>query len=361
VFAPAVFSASRGRCTVLPLALFALVVVESVGGAGAHVKMSVRRDHMRYLVVLAAVAIGLLMMLLVPGIASADPGPGAPVLDNAPAVADPPAAEEQVPGDPAAPPAAEEPPTTEPTDTGTTEPAPPPATEPETSTPAPAPTGDTQPIPGVPSGPAAAETPAPEATPDADTSFVLPGAPSVPGSLKPAAVPEKDTPVAAGLPPPPTITLVAAPSAAPDAPATTTDTPAPAVARAAPDLHLLAPTRPNLVKALGGVDRAGHALDAARDVGPGPAGQDETRADNPFDTIAAPGGPVPAGSSLLAVLASYVLPGSGLPTSALLLLVQLAVILAAFYGPRSGLSERIHALGRLGPEPGYRTVLARPG
>ena len=49
-----------------------------------------------------------------------------------------------------------------------------------------------------------------------------------------------------------------------------------------------------------------------------------------------------------------------MPT-ATFLLVQLAVILAAFYAPRSGLGERIHALGRLGPRLGYRTVLARPG
>jgi hypothetical protein len=82
---------------------------------------------------------------------------------------------------------------------------------------------------------------------------------------------------------------------------------------------------------------------------------------NPFATLAAPGGPAPAGSSLLAVLASYVLPGSGLPTTTLLLLVQLAVILAAFVAPRSGTGERILALGRLGPRHGYRTVLARPG
>ena len=61
------------------------------------------------------------------------------------------------------------------------------------------------------------------------------------------------------------------------------------------------------------------------------------------------------------MLASYVMPGSGLPSTTLLLFVQLAVILAAFYAPRSGIGERIHALGRLGPRHGYRTVLARPG
>ena len=84
--------------------------------------------------------------------------------------------------------------------------------------------------------------------------------------------------------------------------------------------------------------------------------------DNPFAEFAAPGGPVPAGSSLLAVLASYVIPGGGsLPGTAMFFLVQLAVILVAFAAPRAGLGERALALGRLGPRSGYRTVLARPG
>ena len=84
--------------------------------------------------------------------------------------------------------------------------------------------------------------------------------------------------------------------------------------------------------------------------------------DNPFAEFAAPGGSVPAGSSLLAVLASYVIPGGGsLPGTTMFFLVQLAVILAAFVAPRAGLGERALALGRLGPRSGYRTVLARPG
>ena len=61
------------------------------------------------------------------------------------------------------------------------------------------------------------------------------------------------------------------------------------------------------------------------------------------------------------MLANYVLPGGGLPTSTLFLFVQLAVILAAFSPRAPGIGERIHALGRLGPRLGYRTVLARPG
>jgi hypothetical protein len=106
------------------------------------------------------------------------------------------------------------------------------------------------------------------------------------------------------------------------------------------------------------------AAPTRRDAVGGPSGPEAAAPeDNPFaQTWDAVGGPAPAGSSLLAVLASYVIPGGGaLPTTTLLLFVQLAVILAAFYAPRSGIGERIHALGRLGPRLGYRTVLARPG
>ena len=145
----------------------------------------------------------------------------------------------------------------------------------------------------------------------------------------------------------------------PDAPAASAAATAPAVKRARPP-----PPRSDLVATLGGVDRGAVGRPhGSRDIGAGPAGATAEGDDgaNPFATLAAPDGPAPAGSSLLAVLANYVLPGGGLPTSTLFLFVQLAVILAAFYAPRSGLGERIHALGRLGPRLGYRTVLARPG
>jgi hypothetical protein len=84
---------------------------------------------------------------------------------------------------------------------------------------------------------------------------------------------------------------------------------------------------------------------------------------NPFATsVGMPGGPAPAGSSLLSVLASYVLPGGGsLPASTLFLFVQLAVILAACFAPRPGASERLVASGLLGARAGHRLAVARPG
>jgi hypothetical protein len=90
---------------------------------------------------------------------------------------------------------------------------------------------------------------------------------------------------------------------------------------------------------------------------PGPGGP------NPF---AGPrldaGGAAPAGASLLAVLASYVLPGAGLPgTQTLLLLLQLAVLFAAWAAPRAARGERVVALHRLGHAPGHRLAVQRPG
>jgi hypothetical protein len=315
---------------------------------------SARTEHTRLLAVLGALAVGLLLLLVVPAMASA----------NAPAATAPSVAQEQSPetealaaDQPA--PAAEAPPAdqTTPGDEAL-QPAPPPATtEPEASTPAPAPAGDTQPTPPLsPSIPAAPEAPAEAAPENHAQTMVLPSVSGLP-AMKGAAPLERT--VSADPPPAvaaPTLTRVAPPSSPPDPP---TAAAAPTRDRAHP-AH--APPRSNLVEALGGVDRRAPDALIARQIVPGPAGASaEDDGANPFATLDAVGGPAPAGSSLLAVLASYVLPGGGLPTSTLLFFVQLAVILAAFYAPRSGIGERIHALGRLGPRLGYRTVLARPG
>ena len=128
-----------------------------------------------------------------------------------------------------------------------------------------------------------------------------------------------------------------------------------------PSALLAPPGRPEFSTALL-EPSAPTAVPTRRDAAGPPAPQSATSDDNPFATIAAVGGPVPVGSSLLAVLASYVIPGGGaLPTTTLFLFVQLAVILAAFSAPRLGRGELALALGRLGPRSGYRTVLARPG
>ena len=84
----------------------------------------------------------------------------------------------------------------------------------------------------------------------------------------------------------------------------------------------------------------------------------------PFDVhLEAQGGPAPVGSSLLAVLASYVLPGGGsLPIqSTLFLFVQLAVILAFALAPRPGSGERLVLWGLLRPQAGHRLAVRRPG
>jgi hypothetical protein len=323
---------------------------------------AVRTESARGLAALGAVALGVLMLLLLPAMASANPdAPAAssPVVEEAPAVdltmAEP-APSEPAPPPPSEPAAAQE----------TSEPAPPPASEPEQPAPAPAPAADAQPSPPLTSPPPdAPESPAAESAPEPETALILPASPGYPGGARGATAADRILAAAPG--PPPSSSPVSAPTSPPDAPAGLGA--AASGASAAGDTlarearKALAP-RSGLVEALGGVQRPRSAvLDIDRDAGPGPAGAAATGADgeNPFDTIAATGGPAPAGSSLLAVLASYAIPGGGVPTSTLILFMQLAVILIAVYAPRSGVGERLLALGRLGPRFGYRTVLARPG
>jgi peptidoglycan/LPS O-acetylase OafA/YrhL len=77
--------------------------------------------------------------------------------------------------------------------------------------------------------------------------------------------------------------------------------------------------------------------------------------------LVSPVGPAPA-QSLLAVLASYILPGSGpLPAGTIVLLVMLGVMLVAACAPRPGGSERIWLSGLLGPGRGHGLAVRRPG
>ena len=77
--------------------------------------------------------------------------------------------------------------------------------------------------------------------------------------------------------------------------------------------------------------------------------------------LVSPAGPAPA-QSLLAVLASYILPGSGpVPAGTVFLLVMLGVILLAAYAPRPGGSERIWLSGLVGPRSGHGLAVRRPG
>ncbi|HET6692516.1 MAG TPA: hypothetical protein VFG74_16805 [Miltoncostaeaceae bacterium] len=77
--------------------------------------------------------------------------------------------------------------------------------------------------------------------------------------------------------------------------------------------------------------------------------------------LVSPVGPAPA-QSLLAVLASYILPGSGpVPAGMIFVLVMLGVILLAAWAPRPGGSERIWLSGLLGPGSGHGLAVRRPG
>jgi hypothetical protein len=84
-------------------------------------------------------------------------------------------------------------------------------------------------------------------------------------------------------------------------------------------------------------------------------------AEFPAPQVVAPDGPAPS-QSLLAVLAAYILPGSGpVPASTLLMLVLVGLILAAVFAPRPGGAERIWLSGLVGPRVGHGLAVRRPG
>jgi hypothetical protein len=177
---------------------------------------------------------------------------------------------------------------------------------------------------------------------------------AAPGVL-PKAVPAVAVKMTGGPTPPPSaldVSTLGSPTAPPGPPAPHATPPA---------SRMDAPPPPELSPSLFEAPPA-PSVATRRDAAGMPGAATAPSGTNPFDTIAATGGPLPAGSSLLAVLASYVIPGAGAPPATMLLLfVQLAVILAAFFAPRLGLGERALALARVGPRSGYRTVLTRPG
>lgn len=97
-----------------------------------------------------------------------------------------------------------------------------------------------------------------------------------------------------------------------------------------------------------------------------PTGADATTAtkDDVFSArVEAPMSAVAGGSSLLAVLASYALPGSGpVPMSlALVMFAQLAIMLGMMRAPRVHLSERLVIVGLLAGDAGHRRAVQRPG
>ncbi len=336
---------------------------------------------------LRALVIGIMLALAIPAFAA-----GVESTEGSTATADPPAAQTQEPAQTAGTtePTAPEP-TAAPADESTpaattTEPAPAPPPTPTTE-PAPPPSSGTAPV--TPTSPVVEEAPL----------LVLPITPPLAELL----------PVVAPLLPELTPTLPTIPDVPRDRPATVpvvpdvvspaTDTvdksmalavapPAsPRVIDPVPALTLGGPTKPVLITPAvppdpGGpladktIQRAGFADPISLELpDPGaaaPTPRDEGAAGfgaadqsaSPFQVhLEAQGGPAPVGSSLLAVLASYVLPGGGsLPLqSTLFLFVQLAVILAFALAPRPGSGERLVLWGLLRSQAGHRLAVRRPG
>lgn len=93
--------------------------------------------------------------------------------------------------------------------------------------------------------------------------------------------------------------------------------------------------------------RFGEAVGAALDLG---------------QQIVAPLGYAPAGSSLLAVLAGYILPGgAGAPASTLVLFIVIGLILGVTYAGLPRLTERLGLFGLLADSLEHRLAVRRPG
>ncbi len=77
--------------------------------------------------------------------------------------------------------------------------------------------------------------------------------------------------------------------------------------------------------------------------------------------VAAVGG-IHSGSSLLAVLAGYVLPGvAGPPATSIIMFILVGLIVGMARAPRPQLSERLHLGGLLGARSGHGLAVCRPG
>ena len=331
---------------------------------------------------LRTVLVGVLLALLVPALAMAEtavaeePATAAPAAT--PAATEPtpaaPAAEQATPADTAAP--AD---TTAPAGTNTpadTTPAPPPATGTRPASPPtlvelqPGTVVTTTPTATTPAAPAPL-TPSAPATPEV-VPPALPTAPDAPRAEAPKSIVSAATDqLTVALP-----TAQSAPVAlgsGPDAAAT-----AAAPAAGVKDRALRSGAAAAAAVAADSIPSAGFnnpiSLERSAPSAAAPTPRAESPADfgapatapedNPFQVhLEAQGGPAPVGSSLLAVLASYVLPGGGsLPIqSTLFLFVQLAVILAFALAPRPGSGERLVLWGLLRPQAGHRLAVRRPG
>ncbi len=333
-------------------------------------------------IVLRALFLALLIALVLPALALADDAPAAvldpPALEQPSPAADGPPAEQPTPAEPV--PAAEEPapPVVEP------EPTAPPATgtsEPATEAPA---------EPVIPPESEVVPVPPPATPPDVViTTPELVATPAVPPSNPPAkllpvvvippsnadAVPGRlagaVAPAPVGIPPaaPPTQAVTLA--AGTDTPVVAS--PAPEQGRARPSdaaVQGLLTQKSALPQNLFSLDlnakqaRSPVAPVAATTIerGPGMALGEEGESTLFSESASAPIGTVGSGSSLLAVLAGYVLPGvGGPPASTLIMFVLVGLIVAIARAPRPQLSERLHLGALLGAASGHGLAVCRPG
>jgi hypothetical protein len=305
--------------------------------------------------------------------------PGATTTTDTGTTATAPAAppDEEQPATPAAPPSSSTPtPTTTPPPASTTTPAPP------ATSPAPVIGVDVPGVGGIeialPVAPVAAPAPV-EVTP-------ILGAPAAPVQRPPVTV---IVPTAVPLAPPASPDRAAMPSAAASSSVTDRNAVIPGpVAPPVPDaaaitqkaLAALA-VSPTTTPFADGQDASVMLSRHATGIGAGPVVGDEhgTSAPQSHINVIAPPAPsasspfvekiLPAGgvgfggSSLLAVLASYVLPGGGtMPGSTLFLfLMQLGLLALVAVAPRSRGFERVVALGLLRARPGHEMAVRRPG
>lgn len=308
---------------------------------------------MRLLLLAVIVTVG---ALLVPGLATADPAAVADeVVTTAPAApadaAEPPATPvDEAPATPV-----EEQPTTEaPTSEA---PAPPPAT------------GETPPPTETESTPTPAPAPAiVEAAPPPASAL-----PTTPDAPKPVVEPDK-LPVAL-LPvvrtAPTAVTVATAVVAdvnasVPDAPsvvvkAVAADTAPPPLA---PRVERTTTLRQEIFTLNPEQSRSPVAPVGATTIerGPGMPFGEESGSAIFSESVAAPIGAVGSGSSLLAVLAGYVLPGvGGPPASTLVMFILVGLIVAIARAPRPQLSERAHDGTLLGAACGHGLAVCRPG
>ncbi len=310
---------------------------------------------------LVAVAIAGAATLLIPGLAAAETAvleTPASAQPTAPAGEVVPAADPLGTTDPLAPvdgaPAAGDEITAPVDEAPVAAPAPPPAATPEEAA---------APVPGTEATPTPAPAPG-EVIQLPAAQQPLPNDPDVP--LSPGALPPLDRVAAAVATP-----TVSLPPTAPDQPGS------PAVA-AKPDAPAAAPEPPRgetipdfvtTILAQGDVARAEISAVAAASAAATAANirfGDDDSGDGAGAAFAprfvAPIGTAPTGSSLLAVLAGYVLPGSGgAPASTIVLFIVLGLILGLTYGAFPQMTERL-ALGNLmGASRGHGLAVRRPG